>query len=138
MLRLVAALIGAFAIASLSFGAASTATAAPLAARTSDAAGVRVVVTPKTLAPGATVWEFEVVMDTHIKLLSEDLVRASVLVDEAGHRITPTAWQGDAPGGHHRKGVLRFSPPAAMPKSVELQIDGVGGAKTRSFRWDLQ
>jgi hypothetical protein len=96
-----------------------------------------VVVTPKTLDPN-TVWEFEVVMDTHTKPLNENLDQAAVLMDEAGQRYAPVAWVGDPPGGHHRKGVLRFSAPTRMPKSVELQIRGIGGGGTRTFRWELK
>ncbi|HZQ14143.1 MAG TPA: hypothetical protein VFB31_15160 [Pseudolabrys sp.] len=108
-----------------------------LTAQTSDQAGVRVVVTPKTLGAGVKVWEFDIVMDTHTKTLNENLVQVAALVDDAGRRYAPIAWQGDAPGGHHRKGILQFSAPAEMPKSVELQISGVAGVESRAFRWDL-
>ena len=128
-----ALIIGVIAL-SASFVASS---AAALVARTSDAGGVRVVVTPKPFGPSATVWEFEVVMDTHSETLSADLVQAAVLVDDNGRRYSPLAWQGDPPGGHHRKGTLRFPLPAGKPKAVELQIKGVGGAGERMFRWDL-
>jgi len=97
-----------------------------------------VVVTPKAVGPSVKVWEFEVVMDTHTKPLSENLSQVAVLVDDTGRRYIPAAWQGDPPGGHHRKGVLQFTAPAETPKAVELQIDGVGGASVRTFRWDLQ
>jgi hypothetical protein len=112
-------------------------TPAALEARTSDAEGVRVVVQPRTDAPAEGVWEFDVTMDTHTKPLNDDLVRASVLIDDAGHHITPLVWEGGPPGGHHRKGLLRFPFEGAKPKSVELQIDGVGGAGKRAFRWQL-
>lgn len=112
--------------------------APPLATRSSDEAGVRVVVTPKSLGAGAKVWEFNVVIDTHTKPLNDSLAQAAALIDGAGRRYVPVAWQGDPPGGHHRKGVLQFSPPAEMPKSIELQIDGVGGVATRTFRWEIE
>lgn len=108
-----------------------------LASRTSDGGGVRVVVTPKTVESGATVWEFEVVMDTHTKPLNEDLVRAAVLVDDSRRQHAPLAWQGDPPGGHHRQGILRFPSPTEKPKTIELQISGVGGSGTLVFRWEL-
>ena len=60
---------------------------APLSSRTSDSGGVRVVVTPKAVEPGAAVWEFEVVMDTHTRPLNEDLARAAVLVDGSGRDL---------------------------------------------------
>ena len=130
-------------LAALVFGAvlleaAPSFSAPALAARSSDEAGVRVVVTPKALGPGVTVWEFDVVMDTHTKPLNDDLAKVAVLADGAGRRSVPVAWQGDPPGGHHRKGVLQFSAPAEMPKSVELQINSVGGVATRTFRWEIE
>jgi hypothetical protein len=77
-------------------------------------------------------------MDTHTKPLNEDLARSAVLVDDAGRSHAPRAWRGDAPGGHHRKGTLTFSPPAEMPAGVELRITGLGGAAVRTFRWQLK
>jgi hypothetical protein len=110
----------------------------PLAPRTSDSGGVRVVVTPKAVEPGAAVWEFEVVMDTHTRPLNEDLARAAVLVDDSGRQYAPAAWQGDPPGGHHRKGILRFALPVEKLKTIELHVAGVGGPGKRVFRWELK
>jgi hypothetical protein len=139
MLRLLSALlIGALAFGLVLLNSVPSSAAPALPAQSSDEAGVRMVVTPLTLGPGDTIWEFEVVMDTHSKPLDEDLAQAAVLVDEAGNRYRPVAWQGDPPGGHHRTGILQFSAPAEMPKTVELHIDGVGGAGTRTFRWQLE
>jgi hypothetical protein len=113
--------------------------AAPAAtARTSDAGGVKVVVTPKVMNPTARVWEFEIVIDTHTKPLNEDLAKVAVLVDEAGRQYMPETWQGDGPGGHHRKGILRFTAPTKMPFAVELQISDIGGTAIRTFRWELK
>jgi hypothetical protein len=110
----------------------------PLTSRTSDGGGVRVVVTPKALEPRAASWEFEVVMDTHTRPLNEDLARAAVLVDDSGRQYAPVAWQGDPPGGHHRKGILRFALPVEKLKIIELHIAGVGGPDKRVFRWELK
>jgi hypothetical protein len=139
MLRLFSALI----IGALTFGTVFVQSPGPLAApaltaRTSDAAGVRVVVTPKILGPGVAAWEFEVVMDTHTKPLNENLTQVAVLVDDTGRRYALVGWRGDPPGGHHRKGILRFAAPKEMPGAVELQIAGIGGAGTRTFRWELR
>ena len=120
------------------FESTPSSTAPALAARSSNEAGVTVVVTPKALGPGVTVWEFDVVMDTHTKPLTDDLAKVAALVDGAGHRYVPTAWQGDPPGGHHRKGILQFSAPAEIPKSIELQVNGVGGVAIRTFRWEMK
>ena len=139
MLRLLSVLlIGALAFGLVLLDPVASSAAPAFAAQSSDDAGVRVVVTPVALGPGMTIWEFEVVMDTHTKPLEEDLAQSAVLVDEAGRRYRPVAWQGDPPGGHHRKGILQFSAPGDMPKTVELQIDGVGGAGVRTFHWQLQ
>lgn len=119
-------------------GSAPSSAAPALVTRSSDEAGIKVIVTPKALGPDAKVWEFTVVMDTHTKPLDDNLVQIAVLVDRSGRRYVPVAWQGDPPGGHHRKGVLQFSAPAEMPKSVELQIKGIGGVATRTFRWEVE
>jgi hypothetical protein len=109
-----------------------------LAVRTNDAAGVRVVVKPKAIEAGAPMWEFEITMDTHTKPLSDDLSRVAVLVDGSGRRYLPLAWQGDPPGGHHRKGILRFPVPDLKSGKVELQISGVGGTENRVFQWEIK
>jgi hypothetical protein len=107
-------------------------------ARSNDGGGVRVVVTPVALGPAIRIWEFEVTMDTHTRPLSEDLAKATVLVDNLGRRFTPIAWEGDPPGGHHRKGVLRFAAPQETPDRLEMQMDSVGGVNSRVFRWSLK
>lgn len=133
MLKLaLAALLGLLAAAAQPWAAPA------LNAQSSDAAGVRVVVKPKSIGPAASAWEFEVVMDTHTKSLNENLTKAAVLVDDAGRRHIPTAWDGDAPGGHHRKGVLRFATPPLDARGVTLEIAGLGGVPVRTFRWELK
>lgn len=121
-----------------SFGApvamAQSAGGPALAARSSDAGGVRVVVKPKSTGTGSA-WEFEVTMDTHTKPLNDDLMKTSALVDDSKRRYTPLAWQGDPPGGHHRKGILRFPAPDKQTGSFEVQIEGFGGASKRVFQW---
>ncbi len=108
-----------------------------LAARSNDMGGVRVVVTPKAVAPKSD-WEFTVTMDTHIKPLNADLTKTAVLVDDSGRKYMPLSWQGDKPGGHHRKGVLRFAAPSERIKSFELQIQGLGGENQRVFQWTMK
>lgn len=104
--------------------------------RTNDSSGVRVLVTPRALTVGAMTWDFDVVLDTHTRPLDEDLVAATALLDEKGHSTRPVSWQGDPPGGHHRKGILKFAAPAGNPTTFELQMKGVGGANLRTFRWE--
>ena len=129
----------ALAVGALVLGATSSSIAQPAAAlvvRSSDAGGVRVAVKPKSLS--GPDWEFEVVMDTHSKPLDDDLSKIAVLVDDAGRRYTPSAWQGDKPGGHHRKGVLLFTAPSAQIKSFELQIQGLAGTSKRTLQWTIK
>lgn len=139
MRRLYCVLVaGLLSAGSLFMSAEELSAASALQPRTNDTAGVRVVVIPRALTPGATTWEFDVTLDTHTKPLNDDLVAVSALVDERGRSTKPSSWQGDAPGGHHRKGILKFSPPAELPKSIELQINGIGGVATRTFRWEIE
>lgn len=113
------------------------AAARELAAQTSTDRGVTVKVTPLGLAPDAAAWEFEVVFDTHTQALRDDPAASSVLVDPAGKRYAPLGWRGDPPGGHHRKGVLRFAPIRPRPGAIELHIGRAGETAPRAFRWEL-
>jgi hypothetical protein len=55
-----------------------------------------------------------------------------------GAKYLPLSWEGTAPGGHHRKGVLRFKAIVPPPRSVELQILLSGDTSPRSFTWRLK
>lgn len=108
-----------------------------LAPQSSSQSGVTVKVTPRSLA-GAE-WEFEVVFDTHSGDLKDDLLKAAVLIADGSAPSSPTGWQGDGPGGHHRQGVLRFkAPAAAAPATVELRLNRAGESAPRVFRWRLR
>lgn len=110
--------------------------ASDLAAQTSRGGGVDIKVTPRSLRRDAKVWEFDVVFDTHSVALAGDPAQFSSLIDSQGRVQPPSAWKGDPPGGHHRKGTLQFKPIAGATE-VELRINGVGGVAVRSFRWRL-
>lgn len=110
---------------------------AALPARNSDEGGVQIVVKPENLGTGSG-WTFGVTMNTHTKPLNDDMTKAASLVDDDGKRYSPLSWQGDKPGGHHRKGILRFPAPAKQPKAFELRIDGVGGVQSRIFKWTMK
>lgn len=128
--------LGLVAICAALLSLQMTSRASAYEARTSDTAGVRVVVVPKTPAQNAKTWDFEVTMDTHTKPLTEDLSQTVTLVVGTDRAITPIGWQGDAPGGHHRKGVLSFEVPPEMPAAFELRSN-IGGA-VRTFRWETK
>lgn len=108
---------------------ASTAALAPV---TTSAASVTVKVTPRAF--GAT-WDFDVVLDTHSQDLADDLLKTVVLVGPDGSELRPIEWKGSAPGGHHRKGVLRFMAPSPAPSAVVLRMARLGEPKPRQFEW---
>lgn len=111
---------------------------AQLAAQKDSANGVTLAVTPGNLAAGAKVWDFAVVFDSHSQDLSDDVVKGATLADNQGNELRPLGWEGAAPGGHHREGVLRFSAISPRPQAVELRISRPGEAKARIFRWELE
>ena len=116
-------------------GAGGIAAAQSLSTQSSGTAGVTVKATPRVSSGGA--WEFEIVFDTHTQELNDDLVKsASLLAD--GKPLAPAGWQGDPPGGHHRKGVLKFSATAPGTQAIELTITRPGEPTPRSFRWQLK
>jgi hypothetical protein len=104
--------------------------------QTSKEAAVTVKVTPLDLSAQAAVWRFEVVLDTHVVALDHDMTAVVALADGAGREYRPLAWEGDKPGGHHRKGVLTFEPIRPTPTSVMLKIRRIGVAE-RTFSWPM-
>ena len=115
-----------------------TAFAAELAQQSSQDGGVTISVKPVEVSAGAATWSFQVSLTTHSQDLSDDLARAAVIVDGAGRKESPTGWEGDAAGGHHRKGVLRFKALTPLPEAVELRIQRPGESAPRTFRWQLK
>lgn len=104
------------------------------AAQTSNERGIKVTVVRQNQA--AKTLDFEVTLETHTQPLSDDLAKAALLIAD-GKQYQPLSWEGAPPGGHHRKGVLRFEPIAPQPRSMELQIRLSGDASPRSFKWSL-
>ncbi|MBK5104956.1 MAG: hypothetical protein JJE42_11970 [Burkholderiales bacterium] len=112
--------------------------AADLALQSSEDGGVTIAVKPLEVSAKATIWSFQVTLSTHSQDLSDDLARTAFIVDRAGKRnLVPTAWEGDTPGGHHRKGVLSFKALTPLPKAIELRVQRAGEKAPRMFRWDL-
>ena len=106
-----------------------------LAAQVSDAEMVKVRVMLLDVSSAATVWRFEVVFDTHTAELNHDVAAIAVLIDAAGREQKPIAWEGDRPGGHHRKGMLMFKPLNPAPATLTLKLRQVGPVPERSFTW---
>ena len=116
---------------------ATSAQNTPLQAKENNEGNVMVTVTPLSLSTTADAWRFEVRLNTHVAPLTEDLAAASVLSDGKGHDERPSAWQGDPPGGHHRKGILIFKPISPSAESVTLKIRQVGAVPERTFTWKV-
>lgn len=106
--------------------------------KTSEQAAVTVEVTPVDLSQQASEWKFDVVLNTHSVELNQDMAQVAALVDDQGKQYQPLAWEGAAPGGHHREGSLIFKPITPTPKSLELKISNIGDAGVRSFAWQIQ
>jgi hypothetical protein len=117
-------------------GVGSAFAAPDLSTRTSMEAAVTVKATPTALS--GALWKFDVAFDTHSRALTDDLQKSARLVTDDGKTYPALGWQGDPPGGHHRKGVLEFKAIAPLPASIELQITREGESQPRSFKWSLK
>jgi hypothetical protein len=127
------AAIGSPPLGAAGFGEARAAESVS-AAQTSSQGGVKITVEPRGFPRGARTWDFAITLETHTQPLDDDLVSASTLLAD-GKPYRPLGWEGSAPGGHHRKGVLRFDAVTPLPQVVELQIRRTGEASPRIFRW---
>ncbi len=127
----------ALAFVGVPFAAYAQPSSAALAPQSSVVQGLTVKVSPKLGGPADTRWEFSVVFDTHSVQLNDDPTQTTVLVTDDGRVLKPTAWNGAAPGGHHREGVLLFDAPTPPPIGIALKMTRLGEAAPRSFRWQL-
>ena len=106
------------------------------AAQTSNERGIKITVILQNIRNATNAWAFEVTLETHTQPLNDDLTRSATLIAD-GKRYLPLAWAGAPPGGHHRKGMLRFKAAGPQPRSMELQIRLTGDTSPRSFKWLL-
>jgi hypothetical protein len=109
----------------------------PLPMRENKEGPVRVSVTPQSVSKSSEAWRFAVQFNTHVMPISQDMMAVASLSDGKSAGEKPTAWEGDPPGGHHRRGVLVFKPIEPMPASITLHIHEVGGVADRAFTWTL-
>ena len=107
------------------------------ASQVSDERQVKITVILQNIQKEAKTWDFEVTLESHTHALSEILESSSVLIAD-GKQYLPLGWDGAPPGGHHRKGILRFKAIDPKPASVELQIRLIGDPSPRSFKWRLK
>jgi hypothetical protein len=118
--------------------AALSANAADLGPQISQDGGVSIEVTPIDVAATASEWRFTVALNTHSQNLADDLAAEAVILDAAGKPQRAIGWEGGSPGGHHRKGVLRFTGLSPRPPLIELRIQRAGEAAPRTFRWTVE
>lgn len=130
--------LGAWAAVAMAIVTSGLAIASELAQQTNRDRGVTVRVRPVDVSASAKMWSFEIVLDTHSQDLSDDLPQVATIRGGGGAPQMPTGWEGDPPGGHHRKGILRFAPITPAPETVELSIRRPGEPAARSFRWSLK
>ncbi len=104
--------------------------------QTVDGGSVSVAVTPVALKLGAPL-EFDIAMNTHSVDLSNDMLTAVVLRDDAGKEYAPTGWDGPSSGGHHREGKIKFGALTTNTKSVTLIVKNIAGVPERTFKWNL-
>lgn len=98
---------------------------------------VKVMVTLQNIPNDAKTWAFAVALETHTQPMNDDLAKSALLI-AGGKQYLPLGWEGSPPGGHHRKGLLRFGAIVPLPASVELQIRLIGDPSPRNFRWQLK
>lgn len=113
------------------------ASAQSLPSRENDDGHVMVTVTPLDVARTSATWRFDVRFNTHVSPITQDMMAVTDLSGGKGHSERPAAWQGDPPGGHHRKGVLLFKGISPYPATVTVHIREVGGVPDRTFTWNL-
>lgn len=103
----------------------------------SNERGIKVTVSLQHIPTDAKTWDFEVTLETHTQSLSDDMAKSSLLIAD-GKQYQPLRWQGQPPGGHHRKGFLYFRASVPQPPSMELRIRLAGDTSPRTFKWTLK
>ncbi len=80
---------------------------------------------------------FEIRMNTHQVDLGFDLMNLATVTTDEGAILVPVAWEGSAPGGHHRDGKLIF-PEITLPVGqMSLVVEDVAEVPKRIFTWKL-
>lgn len=118
-------------------GIIANSVAAGITPQISNEREIKVTATLQSIPNGAKTWDFALVLESHTQDLSDDLLKSSVLIAD-GKQYLPLSWAGAPPGGHHRKGWLRFKAIAPQPDSMELQLRLSGDTSPRSFKWLLK
>lgn len=133
-------LLGVLAVAAYYFFSLKMATAPEaetLPSQTSEREGIKIQAAGADFDIKKSV-RFEITIDTHAGSLDFDLAEISTLEDDLGNQYSPTAWEGSAPGGHHRSGTLVFPGLKAGTGYLTLLIKDNPDLEPRSFEWDLK
>jgi len=109
-----------------------------LSPQTNSQGNVTVQVKPLNISKASKIWAFEVDLETRTVELNQDLVKNSVIIDNKGKRYYPAVWEGDLPGGHHRKGILKFEAIPPVHEVILLKINQIGDVQERVFKWELK
>ena len=104
--------------------------------KTDEQASVTVTVTPVDISPESKEWSFDVIMNTHSVELDQDLIQTATLVDDTDREHKPLNWEGSV-GGHHREGILIFTPIKPLSQTLKLKISGIGEVE-RNFTWQIR
>lgn len=103
-------------------GTAATPGAPGFPTRTVESGAVTVTIEPSRVdTTGAA---FRITFETHSVALDLDVARSAHLTVGTAEWGS-AAWSGDAPGGHHRSGNLRFTSAGPPTGTVELHLTGL-------------
>ena len=69
---------------------------------------------------------FDLQFDTHSTELDFDIESVAMVTDDIGTDYGKGVWDGTAPGGHHRRGILKIDKPiASAAKKVSLKLQNL-------------
>lgn len=137
---IIAFLLGILAVAAYSFFSfkkTAVLETEALPSRTSERGGVEFKATPVGFEISKPV-RFGISIDTHSGSLDFDLAEIATLEDDLGNRYLPNAWEGSAPGGHHRSGTLVFPQLESGAGHLTLSIKDDPDLEPRVFKWSLK
>ncbi len=80
---------------------------------------------------------FEIKMNTHQVDLGFSLMDIAALKVDDDIILDPIAWDGTAPGGHHRDGKLTFPAIPSLAEHLILVIRNVADVEERIFEWQI-
>lgn len=101
-----------------------------------ESGDITLSVTPKVLSSKKPA-SFEIILDTHSVDLTFDMAGISNLEDINKTPYGKSVWEGDPPGGHHRKGTLTFSDRLKDSADVvTLTFSDIAGTDWK-FQWPV-